>query len=156
LANLPPTPYQVFFNTKNSVNDEYFTAIARLISLALKNGIPLSEITEQLKDIVSLSGFREALRNKTKKTRFMPSFVAGIGYVIDDVAACYLARYSVAENKSATESNEPVVQNNRITEPVETNEYPASATLCQKCQAKAVITMDGCLTCLSCGDSKCN
>jgi hypothetical protein len=33
--------------------------------------------------------------------------------------------------------------------------YPPGANLCKKCHTKAVIIMDGCATCLSCGDSKC-
>ena len=33
--------------------------------------------------------------------------------------------------------------------------FPPSATLCNKCHTKAVIIMDGCATCLSCGYSKC-
>lgn len=33
--------------------------------------------------------------------------------------------------------------------------FPASASLCGKCSAKAVVMMDGCATCLSCGNSKC-
>jgi hypothetical protein len=33
--------------------------------------------------------------------------------------------------------------------------YPKDAQLCNKCQIKASIMMDGCLTCLACGESKC-
>jgi hypothetical protein len=33
--------------------------------------------------------------------------------------------------------------------------YPASAKLCNKCHTKAVVIMDNCATCLSCGYSKC-
>jgi hypothetical protein len=33
--------------------------------------------------------------------------------------------------------------------------FPPSAELCMKCHTKAVILMDGCVTCLNCGDSKC-
>ena len=33
--------------------------------------------------------------------------------------------------------------------------FPEGAKLCAKCQTKAMIMMDGCLTCLNCGDSKC-
>jgi len=33
--------------------------------------------------------------------------------------------------------------------------FPATANLCHKCHAKAVIIMDGCATCLNCGHSKC-
>ena len=33
--------------------------------------------------------------------------------------------------------------------------YPEGAQLCGKCHTKAMIQMDGCLTCLNCGESKC-
>ena len=33
--------------------------------------------------------------------------------------------------------------------------YPECAQLCVKCNTAAVVMMDGCMTCLSCGDSKC-
>jgi hypothetical protein len=35
------------------------------------------------------------------------------------------------------------------------NTYPEGAQLCTKCNTAAVVMMDGCQTCLSCGDSKC-
>ena len=34
-------------------------------------------------------------------------------------------------------------------------DFPEGAQLCAKCSTKAVIKMDGCMTCLNCGDSKC-
>ncbi|MCV6614474.1 MAG: NrdJb, partial [Cellvibrionaceae bacterium] len=34
-------------------------------------------------------------------------------------------------------------------------DFPADASMCFKCSTKAVIIMDGCKTCLNCGDSKC-
>lgn len=37
----------------------------------------------------------------------------------------------------------------------EDNPFPANASLCKKCHNKSVIVMDGCQTCLNCGDSKC-
>ena len=37
----------------------------------------------------------------------------------------------------------------------QTSGFPANSMLCKKCSTKAVISMDGCMTCLSCGDSKC-
>lgn len=33
--------------------------------------------------------------------------------------------------------------------------FPADATLCAKCSHRSCIVMDGCQTCLNCGDSKC-
>ena len=35
------------------------------------------------------------------------------------------------------------------------NGFPKDAQLCTKCNTKAAIMMDGCLTCLNCGESKC-
>jgi len=34
-------------------------------------------------------------------------------------------------------------------------EYPEGAQLCAKCNETSVVMMDGCMTCLACGDSKC-
>ena len=33
--------------------------------------------------------------------------------------------------------------------------FPDKATLCVKCSTKAMVLMDGCMTCLNCGESKC-
>ena len=36
-----------------------------------------------------------------------------------------------------------------------TASFPAGSQLCKKCNTKATILMDGCMTCLNCGESKC-
>ena len=33
--------------------------------------------------------------------------------------------------------------------------FPEGAQLCNKCSTAAVVMMDGCMTCLNCGESKC-
>ena len=33
--------------------------------------------------------------------------------------------------------------------------YPQGKQLCAKCSTASVVMMDGCMTCLTCGDSKC-
>ena len=38
----------------------------------------------------------------------------------------------------------------------DSEDFPDSASLGMKCQTKAVVQLDGCMTCLSCGDSKCS
>jgi len=37
----------------------------------------------------------------------------------------------------------------------EDRDFPDGATLCAKCHTKAMVQLDGCLTCLNCGESKC-
>ena len=38
----------------------------------------------------------------------------------------------------------------------EEDDYPPTAQLCRKCHHRAVVSLDNCLTCLHCGDSKCS
>ena len=45
-------------------------------------------------------------------------------------------------------------QNTAATDDCESG-FPDGAQLCSKCQTKATVLMDGCMTCLNCGDSKC-
>jgi hypothetical protein len=33
--------------------------------------------------------------------------------------------------------------------------FPDGAALCSKCSTAAVVMLDGCMTCLNCGESKC-
>ncbi|MDX1633795.1 MAG: NrdJb, partial [Marinobacter sp.] len=90
---------------------------------------------------------------------FMPSLVAEIGAVIEKhLKAIGLleseemsetTKRILAEKRAEFESNKAPVNDEKVTD------YPANATLCGKCSTKAVIVMDGCATCLSCGDSKC-
>jgi hypothetical protein len=40
-------------------------------------------------------------------------------------------------------------------EKVDPGDFPPGAQLCNKCNVTAMVMMDGCMTCLSCGDSKC-
>jgi len=57
----------------------------------------------------------------------------------------------IAEKRAemqARQNSSDAVQNDN-------GEFPADAQLCAKCHTKAVIKMDGCMTCLNCADSKC-
>ena len=56
----------------------------------------------------------------------------------------------LAEKRAEFEASQ-----NKATNDDSGSDYPANATMCGKCSTKAVIVMDGCATCLSCGDSKC-
>ncbi len=43
----------------------------------------------------------------------------------------------------------------KATESADVQRFSQGATLCGKCQTKAVILLHGCMICLNCGDSKC-
>jgi hypothetical protein len=46
-------------------------------------------------------------------------------------------------------------QRNRQQDAFAESSYPEGARLCIKCNTAAVVMMDGCMTCLACGESKC-
>ena len=89
--------------------------------------------------------------------RFMPSLVAEIG----DAIEAHMKHIGLITPEEPSEYQKQLLQEKRkeyedrhnlVTA---NNEYPSSAELCLKCHTKAVIVMDGCKTCLSCGNSKC-
>jgi hypothetical protein len=105
----------------------------------------------------------------------MPSIVAEIGAVIEQhmktiglihdpemdestkrLIAEKRAAYEAAAKKNTDVSPAPTAA---ATEPAAegeaSNGFPPGATLCAKCNTKALVLMDGCQTCLNCGYSKC-
>ena len=88
----------------------------------------------------------------------MPSMVAEIGDVLDR----HMRRIGLIKDEALSEEHTALLAEKReaatkkaIEEPVDSQEYPPGAQLCTKCMTTAMILMDGCMTCLSCGDSKC-
>ena len=78
------------------------------------------------------------------------------------IAQAYGDRYvpekpCVYQSKAnAQEAHEAIRPTDVRTAPAEEKgSYPPGAQLCSKCSTKAMVMMDGCMTCLSCGDSKC-
>ncbi len=78
----------------------------------------------------------------------MPSIVAEIGWAIEDhlQKIGLLAKTEISEHQQKIMDEEPSPAS---------SEFPENAQVCKKCSVKAVILMDGCMTCLNCGDSKC-
>lgn len=98
----------------------------------------------------------------------MPSLVAEIGDAIechmkmigmikaDEMDDC--VRDHVQAKRAEYNSKSGGSKNKADTsqaEEEEISDFPPDAQLCQKCHTKAVIKMDGCMTCLNCGESKC-
>jgi len=89
----------------------------------------------------------------------MPSIVAEIG----DSIECHLRMIGMIKDEGLDEHQQKLIDEKRAqfegavdqAEQVESKDFPPSAQLCSKCSTKAVIKMDGCMTCLNCGDSKC-
>ena len=90
----------------------------------------------------------------------MPSLVAEIG----DVLESHLRMIGMMKDDGPDEHQKNLIDEKRAeyestlkdAEKSSPEDFPDGAKLCHKCSTKAVILMDGCLTCLNCGESKCS
>ena len=149
-------PFEVFINSKNMEHFQWVVALTRLISAVFRKGGDATFLVEELKAVFDPKGgyFKQG-------GVFMPSIVAEIGYAIEDhMKIIGLIDNGLDEHqKKFIEEKRKELEGKALASPTSEEEgdasYPPSATLCMKCNTKAVVLMDGCMTCLSCGDSKC-
>ena len=89
----------------------------------------------------------------------MPSIIAELGYIVEKhlISIGLMAEPALDEEqkKLIAEKRAEFEEAQKQQDAFSENDYPEGAQLCSKCNTVAVIMMDGCMTCLSCGDSKC-
>jgi hypothetical protein len=150
-------PFEIFINSKNMDHCQWIVALTRLMSAVFRKGGDVTFLADELRAVFDPKGgyFKPG-------GRFMPSIIAEIG----DVIAHHMQKIGLMEKEELSEQQKLVLDQKRVevesaqkktvAEPDgEEVGYPASATLCNKCLTKAVVVMDNCATCLSCGYSKC-
>lgn len=173
-------PFEIFINSKNLDHFQWIVALTRIISAVFRKGGDVTFLVEELKAVFDPRGGYWKTGGK-----YMPSLIAEIGEVIErhltriglietkelspaqkqllaEKRAEYEARQAIdsappaaagVSPDVASAPGEPAVAADAAAE--EAPGFPAGATLCPQCNTKAVILMDGCRTCLNCGDSKC-
>lgn len=148
-------PYEVFINSKNMDQFQWVVALTRVISAVFRKGGDVTFLVEELKAVFDPKGgyFK-------KGGVYMPSLVAEIGCAIES----HLKSIGLIEEKKLDEHQQKLVdakrkeyeeKHGKTTEESSSSDFPETAQLCSKCNTKALVLMDGCMTCLSCGDSKC-
>ncbi len=147
-------PFEIFINSKNLDHFQWIVALTRIISAVFRKGGDVVFLIEELKAVFDPRGGYWQPGGK-----FMPSIVAEIGYVVErhlqsiglmKVPEMDAARLQLIESKRSEWE-----QRNRQTDAFAKSNYPEGAQLCVKCNTAAVVMMDGCMTCLACGESKC-
>ncbi|MAZ87751.1 MAG: NrdJb [Cellvibrionaceae bacterium] len=147
-------PFEIFINSKNLEHYQWVVALTRVISAVFRKGGDVTFLVEELKAVFDPQGgyFKSG-------GRFMPSLVAEIGDAIElhmkTIGLIQTEELSDIQKQILADKLQKYNEQNAI-EPKADSGYPPSAQLCIKCHTKAVIVMDGCKTCLSCGDSKCS
>ncbi len=149
-------PFEIFINSKNMDHFQWIVALTRLMSAVFRKGGDVTFLAEELQAVFDPRGgyFKPG-------GKFMPSIIADIGAVIEH----HLQKIGLMEKEELSEQQQLILDQKRAqaegavakkaANPEEDTGYPASATLCNKCHTKAVVIMDNCATCLSCGYSKC-
>jgi len=148
-------PFEVFINSKNMEHFQWIVALTRVMSAVFRKGGDVTFLVEELKSVFEPSGgyFK-------KGGKFVPSLVAEIGEVVER----HLQNIGMLEAPALDEHQQKLVEEKKAeylekskkdNEELNADGYPNSAQLCKKCNTKASILMDGCMTCLNCGDSKC-
>jgi len=156
-------PYEVFINSKSMEHFQWVIALTRVISAVFRKGGDITFLVEEISSVYDPNG-----GYYKKGGVFMPSLVAEIGAVIEkhmkSIGLIKTEEMSdttkkiLAEKKAQFEANTATGTNAASSDGAteeSTSTFPAKASLCKKCSTKAVIVMDGCRTCLNCGDSKC-
>jgi hypothetical protein len=147
-------PYEIFINSKNMEHFQWMVALTRVISAIFRKGGDITFLVEELKGIFDPKGgyFK-------KGGVFMPSLVAEIGCAIEThMRQIGMLKETEDEHQKrflAAKRQEFEARHNDTATIDENNAFPAQASLCTKCHTKALVLMDGCMTCLNCGDSKC-
>jgi len=143
-------PFEIFINSKNMDHFQWVVALTRVISAVFRKGGDATFLVEELKGVFDPKGgyFKRG-------GRFMPSLVAEIGEAIEhhmktigllpeEKLDQHQQAFIAGKKKEMADNDDP------------DSDFPPSAQLCGKCYTKAVVFADGCMTCLSCGDSKCS
>ena len=147
-------PFEVFINSKNMDHFQWIVALTRIISAVFRKGGDVTFLVEELRSVFDPRGgyFK-------KGGKFMPSLVAEIGDAIENhlrmIGMIKDDKIDDHQRKLMDEKRAEFEQRNQADNTDTSSEFPAGAQLCVKCHTKAMIKMDGCLTCLNCGDSKC-
>jgi len=147
-------PFEIFINSKNLDHYQWIVALTRIISAVFRKGGDVTFLVDELKAVFDPRGGYWQPGGK-----FMPSIIAELGYIVEKhlIAIGLLVKpeLDAAQQKMIDEKRTEFEESSKQQDAFAKSEYPKGAQLCGKCNTVALIMMDGCMTCLSCGDSKC-
>ena len=146
-------PFEVFINSKNMDHFQWIVALTRIMSAVFRKGGDVTFLVEELHAVFDPKGgyFQ-------KGGKYIPSLVAELGDIIER----HLKYIGMLEENGLDQRQQQHVREARAkyettkgSAACDDEQFPDTANWCGKCSTKAVVQMDGCMTCLNCGDSKC-
>ena len=147
-------PFEIFINSKNLDHYQWIVALTRIISAVFRKGGDVTFLADELKAVFDPRGGYWQAGGK-----FMPSIIAELGCVVErhlqTIGMLAAPELDDHQKQILQEKRAEYEESRKQQDAFSTSEYPEGAQLCSKCNTTAVIMMDGCMTCLACGDSKC-
>jgi hypothetical protein len=147
-------PFEIFINSKNLDHFQWIVALTRIISAVFRKGGDVNFLVEELKAVFDPRGGYWQPGGK-----FMPSIIAELGYVIEKhlqmIGLMRVVGLDDHQKKLVDAKRAEFEARQKQTDAFSKSHFPEGAQLCNKCSTAAVVMMDGCMTCLNCGESKC-
>ncbi|GAA3863780.1 adenosylcobalamin-dependent ribonucleoside-diphosphate reductase [Celeribacter arenosi] len=131
-------PFEIFINSKNMEHFAWTVALTRMISAVFRRGGDISFVVEELKAVFDPRG------GAWMKGKYIPSILAAIGGVIER----HLIEIGFIEGEGLGLKADPQV------EAMAVGESPRGKA-CPSCGQYGMRMIEGCMTCPSCGHSKC-
>ncbi len=131
-------PFEVFINSKNMEHFAWTVALTRMISAVFRRGGDVSFVVEELKAVFDPRG------GAWVKGKYIPSILAAIGGVIEQHLV--LTGFLAGEGKGLKTDPQAMAIG------LETG---GRGTACPGCGQSGMRMIEGCMTCASCGYSRC-
>ena len=130
-------PFEVFINSKNMEHFAWTVALTRMISAVFRRGGDVSFVVEELKAVFDPRG------GAWIGGKYIPSILAAIGGVIER----HMISIGFIEGEGLGLKSDPQAQVVNMDAP--------RGKACPSCGQFDLKMVEGCMTCLSCGHSKC-
>ena len=138
LVNGSRRPFEVFINSKNMEHFAWTVALTRMISAVFRRGGDVSFVVEELKAVFDPRG------GAWVNGKYIPSILAAIGGVLET----HMVKIGFLEGEGLGLKEDP--KSNQV---INFSENKAKA--CSSCGQFEMQMVEGCMTCRSCGYSKC-
>ncbi len=130
-------PFEVFINSKNMEHFAWTVALTRMISAVFRRGGDISFVVEELKAVFDPRG------GAWMEGRYIPSILAAIGGVIER----HLIEIGFIAGEGLGLKSDPQAEVVSLSAP--------KGKSCSSCGGFDMRMVEGCMTCASCGYSKC-
>jgi hypothetical protein len=147
-------PFEIFINSKNLDHYQWIVALTRIMSAVFRKGGDVTFLVDELKAVFDPRGGYWQPGGK-----FMPSIIAELGHIVEK----HLIEIGLLKSPELTVEQRKLVETKRAEfearksqkDAFANDRFPEGAQLCSKCNTAAAVMLDGCMTCLNCGYSKC-